>query len=159
LTRNVAFIALLLLAPASFAQDKAAPKDSAMIEKCLKAKTGRGWAWEQCIGIVSEPCSKDEGSMSSSEVTACYDRERAVWDDILNKSYQALRKALDADQQAKMREMQYAWIASRDKSCGFLYDYFQGTMANPMIAACVARATGRQALYLRGFADDAADRK
>ncbi len=130
-----------------------------MIEKCMKAKTGRGWAWEHCIGIISEPCSKDEGSMTSSEVIACYDRERAVWDDILNKSYQALRKALDEDQQVKMREMQRAWIASRDKSCGFLYDYFQGTMANPMIAACVARATGRQALYMRGFADDAADRK
>jgi hypothetical protein len=32
-------------------------------------------------------------------------------------------------------------------------------MANPMIAACVSRATGLQALYLRGFADDVAERK
>jgi uncharacterized protein YecT (DUF1311 family) len=55
--------------------------------------------------------------------------------------------------------MQRAWITSRDKTCGFLYDYFQGTMANPMIAACTNRATGLQALYLRGFADDVADRK
>ena len=78
---------------------------------------------------------------------------------MLNKSYQALLKALDNDQQDKLRDMQRAWIASRDKSCEFLYDYFRGTMANPMIAACKARATGRQALYLRGFADDVADRK
>ena len=157
--RIAVLLALLLLAPASYAQDKPAPKDSAAIERCIKAKTGHGWDWEQCIGTISEPCSKDEGSMRDSEVTACYDRERAVWDDILNKSYQAMRKALDEDQQAKLREMQRAWIASRDKSCGFLYDYFQGTMANPMIAACLARETGRRALYLRGFAEDLADRK
>jgi uncharacterized protein YecT (DUF1311 family) len=68
-------------------------------------------------------------------------------------------KALDDDQKGKLREMQRAWIASRDKSCTFLYDYFQVTMANPMIAACLARATGKQALYLRGFADDVAERK
>ena len=97
--------------------------------------------------------------MPSSQVIACYDRERAVWDDILNKSYQALRRALDEDQQRKMQEMQRAWIVSRDKTCGFLYDYFQGTMADPMIAACIARATGRQALYLRGFTEDVAERK
>jgi uncharacterized protein YecT (DUF1311 family) len=150
--------AAMLLASPALAQDKPAPKDSAAIEKCLKAKTGHGWAWEQCIGLISEPCVKDEGSMPPSEVIACYDRERAVWDDILNKSYQVLRKALDEDQQAKLREMQRAWIASRDKTCAFLYDYFQGSMANPMMAACLSRTTGRQALYLRGFADDVADR-
>jgi uncharacterized protein YecT (DUF1311 family) len=82
-----------------------------------------------------------------------------VWDNILNKSYQLLRERLEEDQVAKLRDMQRAWITSRDKTCGFLYDYFQGTMANPMIAACTSRATGMQALYLRGFADDVAERK
>jgi len=149
-------VALLAGAPA-FGDDKPDAKDAAAIEKCIKAKTGRHWAWEQCIGQISEPCSKDDGT--DREVIACQDRERAVWDDILNRSYQALMKTLDDDQKAKLREMQRAWIASRDKSCTFLYDYFQGTMANPMIAACLARATGMQALYLRGFADDVAERK
>ncbi len=125
----------------------------------MKAKTGHNWAWEACIGTVSEPCVKKHPQEVPSDVIACYDREQAVWDDILNKSYQSLRKALDDDQQVKLRDMQRAWIASRDKTCGFLYDYFQGTMANPMIAACTSRATGMQALYLRGFADDVAERK
>ena len=40
------------------------------------------------------------------------------------------------------------------KSGGFIYDYFEGSMANPMIAACQNRETGRRALFLRGFADD-----
>jgi uncharacterized protein YecT (DUF1311 family) len=55
--------------------------------------------------------------------------------------------------------MQRVWIASRDKSCAFLYDYFEGSMANPMMAACLSRETGRRALYLRGFADDIEERK
>ena len=159
LIRSALVAAALLVSAPAFADDKPDPKDAAAIETCIKAKTGRHWAWEQCIGIVSQPCAKDEEKMAPSEVVACEDRERAVWDDILNKAYQALRKALDDEQQGKLREMQRAWIASRDKSCMFLYDYFQGAMANPMIAACLARATGMQALYLRGFADDVADRK
>jgi uncharacterized protein YecT (DUF1311 family) len=102
---------------------------------------------------------ENEEKMAPAEIIACHDRERAVWDGMLNKSYQALRKALDHEQEEKLREMQRAWIVSRDKMCEFLYDYFQGSMANPMIAACLSRATARQALYLRGFADDAAERK
>ena len=151
-------VALLACAPA-FAQDKPDAKDSAAIEKCMTAKTGHNWTWERCIGTISEPCVKKHPKQVPSDVIACYAREQAVWDDILNKSYQILLKALDEDQQVKLREMQRAWIASRDKNCGFLYDYFQGSMANPMMAACESRATGMQALYLRGFADDVADAK
>ena len=154
-------VAMLTASPAfspSLAQDKPAPKDSAAIEKCIKAKTGRHWSWESCIGVISERCVKDDGA-PDRQVIDCYDRELAVWDDMLNRSYQALLKALDSDQQEKLRDMQRAWMTSRDKTCMFLYDYFQGTMANPMIAACKTRATGRQALYLRGFAEDVAERK
>ena len=158
-TRAVLLVAALILGAAAFAQDKPAAKDVAAIEKCIKNKTGRHWAWEQCIGIISEPCAKNEGSMPSSEVIACEDRERAVWDGILNESYRRLRDALDDEQKGKLQAMQRAWMTSRDKNCEFLYDYFQGTMANPMIAACLSRATGMQALYLRGFADDVAERK
>jgi uncharacterized protein YecT (DUF1311 family) len=32
--------------------------------------------------------------------------------------------------------MQRAWIHVRDLTCTFWYDYFQGTMANLMIASC-----------------------
>ena len=157
--RLVIAAAVALSAIPALAQDKPNPKDSAAIEKCMKAKTGHNWAWEKCIGLISEPCAKNELSMPPSQVSACYSREQAVWDDILNKSYQRLRERLDEEQVVKLRDMQRAWITSRDKTCGFLYDYFQGTMANPMIAACVCRATGLQALYLRGFADDVAERK
>ena len=98
----------------------------------------------------------NEASMPPSEVIACYDRERAVWDDILNETYRRLGKAVDEEQQVKLREMQRAWIASRDKSCAFIYDILQGSMANPMMAACLTRETGRRALFLLPFLDDVA---
>ena len=55
--------------------------------------------------------------------------------------------------------MQRTWMESRDKTCEFLHYYFGGIMANPIITACKSRATGRQALYLRGLAEDIVDRK
>lgn len=157
---SVAALALCLLAAVSARaeDDKPDPRDAAAMEKCIKTKTGRHWAWENCIGVVSEPCIKDEMAMPPSEIMACYTRERLVWDSILNDSFRRLRAKLEDKQVRKMREMQRAWITSRDKSCEFLYDYFEGTMANPMIAACQTRETGRRALYLRGFADDRDDK-
>ena len=92
--------------------------------------------------------------MPPSEVIACYSRERLVWDSILNDSFRRLREALDDKQQQKLREMQRTWIASREKTCHFIFDHFEGTMANPMIAACQSRETGRRALFLLGFAND-----
>jgi uncharacterized protein YecT (DUF1311 family) len=153
---GIAAVLLCILAalPARAEDDKPDPRDAAAIEKCIKAKTGRNWAWESCVGTVSEPCIKDEMAMPPSEITACYERERLVWDSILNDSFCRLRAKLEDKQVRKMREMQRAWITSRDKSCEFLYDYLEGSMANPMIAACQTRETGRRALYLRGFADD-----
>jgi len=153
---NAALVAvtLLMVLPALAQGDKPDARDSAAIQECIKTKTGRNWAWENCLGVVSEACVKDAAAMPPSEVIACYDRERLVWDNILNESFRRLREALDDKQQRKMREMQRAWIASRDKTCGFFYDYFEGSMANAMIAACLSRETGRRALFLLGFADD-----
>jgi uncharacterized protein YecT (DUF1311 family) len=145
---------LLMVVPALAQADRPDARDTAAIQGCIKAKTGRNWAWESCIGVVSEPCVKDEGAMPPSEVMACYDREKLVWDSILNESFRRLRETLDDKQQRKMREMQRTWIASRDKSCGFIYDYFDGSMANPMMSACLSRETGRRALFLLGFAND-----
>jgi len=142
-----------------FAEDQPDAKDSVAIQHCIKTKTGANWNWEHCIGIISEICAKDETAMAPSEVVACYAREQAVWDDILNESYRRLRGALDDKQIRKLHDMQRAWIASRDKNCAFIYDYFQGSMANPMMAACTSRATAMQALFLLGFANDVAERK
>ena len=127
------------------------------IEDCIKTAAPAGkpmTAAERCIGIVSNPCLDDKKTKSTADMNACVDRERAVWDDILNETYRQLAEKLDAGQKGKLRDMQRAWIASRDKTCGFYWDFYQGTMASPMAAACVNRETARRTLFLLGFLYD-----
>ena len=81
-----------------------------------------------------------------------------MWDDILNETYRRLGQRLDDDQKAKARDMQRAWIESRDKTCVFYWDYFQGTMASPMSAYCNVRETARRAMLLIFFVDEAEGR-
>ena len=81
----------------------------------------------------------------------CYRLETAIWDDLLNENYKSLAADLDDEQKAKLRDMQRAWIAYRDSTCGFYYTKIQGTMAAPMGAACAARETARRAVLLKFF--------
>ena len=154
--RTAAVIVLMLLAGASAAsaQSKRAADDSKAVQDCIKTAAPAGTAMdkaETCIGIVSNPCLQDDKAQSTAAMNACIDRERVVWDDILNETYRNLSEKLDAKQQARLREMQRAWIASRDATCRFYWDYYQGTMASPMAASCVNRATARRAIFLLGF--------
>ena len=52
---------------------------------------------------------------------------------------------------AKLKAMQQAWIAYRDTTCNFYMDKIQGSIAQPMGAACATRETARRALLLRFF--------
>lgn len=92
-------------------------------------------------------------------MVACLDAGQQQWDRVLNASFQALIKGLEAEQQTKLREMQRIWLQSRAATCAFYQDYFDGTMTNPMIANCMNRETARRAIFLKGFADDLAQRK
>ena len=130
-------------------------KAVATIKRCVKSHGARRANLEKCIGIVSEPCLKRKETRSTADNMACIAREQKVWDAMLSDTYMRLRGKLDDDQQVKLRDMQRAWIASRDKSCAFYWDYFQGTMASPMSASCENRETGRRALFLLGFLNDA----
>ena len=136
-----------------------------MIGDCLRKQAQKKGGSSQeadeaaCLMTVAKPCMGDEAAASSRRQLDCLERERLVWDQILNESYKTMINALDTDQQAKLREMQRSWMHTRDLTCGFWYDYFQGTMANPMIAYCNNRETARRAIFLRVFAADIADRK
>jgi uncharacterized protein YecT (DUF1311 family) len=138
--------------------DKPNPRDSAAIQSCIKSARGGPQQQERCIGIIADPCAKRPGAESTAGQVACADRELAVWDDILNESFRRLRDKLDDDQKVKLRDMQRAWIDSRDRTCAFYWDYFQGTMASPMTAFCSNRETARRALFLLGFLADAEGR-
>ena len=158
-------LALVLMTASLFPSLAAAQaaKDAATVGECLRNHDKKRVSQEAeeaaCLMTVARPCMGDEEAASSRRQIDCLDRERLVWDQILNDSYKAMMNALDPDQQAKLREMQRSWVHTRDLTCAFWYDYFQGTMANPMIAYCNNRETARRAIFLRVFATDLADRK
>ena len=101
--------------------------------------------------LVADPCTSPLGTKDDATVADCYRIEGAIWDDLLNANDQTLLGGLDADQTAKAKAMQRAWIAYRDTTCGFYYDKIRGTMAQMMIAACVTRETARRAMLLAFF--------
>jgi len=154
----LAFALLLMASPALAQGDKSDARASAAIHECIKSNSANDGNLEGCIGIVSALCLKREETRSTADNIACIDRESKVWDDILNDTFHRLRDKLDEALQSKLRDMQRAWIASRDRSCAFYWDYFQGTMASPMSAACMNREIGRRALFLLGFLNDAEDK-
>jgi uncharacterized protein YecT (DUF1311 family) len=107
---------------------------------------------EDCLfKLVADPCLGDHGSKSDGQMADCYEIEGVIWDGLLNANYKTLLGELDADQTAKARAMQRAWIGYRDTTCEFYYDKIQGTMAQMMIAACVTRETARRAMLLSFF--------
>jgi uncharacterized protein YecT (DUF1311 family) len=161
---SVALIACLLAAAPIRAEtaksdaQKPDARDSQAIQSCIKSARGGPQQQERCIGIIADPCLKRPAANSTAGQTACADRELAVWDDILNETFRRLRDKLDDEQKTKLRDMQRAWIESRDRTCAFYWDYYQGTMATPMAALCSNRETAQRALFLLGFLDDAAGR-
>jgi uncharacterized protein YecT (DUF1311 family) len=109
-------------------------------------------AERQCLfNLVATPCTERPEGQSNVGIADCYRLEGAIWDDLLNENYKSLAADLDEEQKAKLREMQRTWIAYRDSTCGFYYTKIQGTMAQPMGAACAARETARRALLLKFF--------
>jgi len=157
---NVALAMALALvqAPGESVAQSTAPsaRDVTAVQSCLRSQRGRELKGERCIGVVADPCLKS--ARSTADQNACADRELAVWDDILNETYRRLGRRLDDEQKGKARDMQRAWIESRDKTCAFYWDYFQGTMASPMSAYCSVRETARRAMFLKFFLDEAEGR-
>jgi uncharacterized protein YecT (DUF1311 family) len=122
------------------------------VRECVDRHAGGADAVErECLfKLVAEPCI-ERTKQSNAEVIGCYDIELKIWDELLNETYQALRAELDAERQAKLRELQQAWIAYRDTTCDFYWHKIQGTMAGPMGAACRLRETARRAILLELF--------
>lgn len=134
------------------AQDAPNPKDVTALQACMKAQSKTA---EACINTIYRPCiGPRENSRPPSDIMDCLRREKVAWDKLLNDAFRTVRDGIDEDQRVKLRDMQRVWIDMRDRTCAFYYDYFQGSMANTMIANCENRETARRAIFLIGFADD-----
>lgn len=157
-TRLVYVLAALILAgaiaPAAAQTRAATAKEKAAIRACVQKNDGREFDIERrCLfKLVAEPCQQTTVGRSNLGTADCHRVEQTIWDDLLNENFKALRDDLDDDaQKDKLRDMQRAWIASRDATCNFFYDKIQGSMAVPMTAACLTRETMRRALLLDAF--------
>jgi uncharacterized protein YecT (DUF1311 family) len=146
---------VILASPALAQEDKLDAAAAKTIKDCIRKAGADNGKREACIHKVAQPCLDRDDSRSTADINACVAREQKVWNAILNDTYKRLRLKLDQEQQVKLREMQRAWIASRDKTCAFYWDYFQGSMAAPMSIGCENSETARRALFLLGFLDDA----
>ena len=153
-----ASVLVLAAAPGVAQNPKQAGADSKAVQSCIKSVKGSVIRADRCIGTVADPCLKRPGAQSTADMVQCAGREAAVWDDILNETFRRLRDKLDEEQRTKLRDMQRAWIESRDRTCAFYYDYHQGSIAAPMGALCVNRETARRALFLLDFLNDAEGR-
>jgi uncharacterized protein YecT (DUF1311 family) len=132
---------------------KPAVKEVAAIRDCAnKHESDLDEVERQCLfNLVATPCTEKPEGQSNIGTTACYRLEGAIWDNLLNENYKSLAADLDDEQKAKLRDMQRAWIAYRDSTCGFYHTKIRGTMAQPMASACVARETARRAVLLKFF--------
>jgi uncharacterized protein YecT (DUF1311 family) len=127
--------------------------DAAAVRACVaKYPDDVEQAERHCVFvIVADLCTALPANQSTMATAECYSRETRIWDAILNDNFRALRDDLDDGQKAKLRDMQRAWIADRDATCGFYHDKIRGTLATTMAAACVGRETARRALLLKQF--------
>jgi uncharacterized protein YecT (DUF1311 family) len=145
---------VLCAAGAVRAQDeKPTAQQTAAIRACAdKNQDDITEAERQCLfELVAGPCQQTPEGQSNVGMADCFRLEAKIWDDLLNENYKSLRDVIDAAQAAKLRDMQRAWIASRDATCAFYDVKIHGTMAIPMGAACLARETARRAVLLKFF--------
>jgi uncharacterized protein YecT (DUF1311 family) len=141
------------LVPGRAQDEKPTAQQTAAIRICAeKNKDDITEAEKQCLfDLVAVPCQSTTEGQSTLGLADCFRLEAKIWDDLLNENYKTLRDNIDAAQTAKLRDMQRAWIASRDATCAFYDVKIQGSMAIPMGAACIARETARRAVLLKFF--------
>ena len=78
----------------------------------------------------------------------CINAEEKLWDQRLNRSYQALLKQLTPDRQKSLRAAQRLWLQYRDANCGFYFDPDGGQMARLTATECHLRMTADRATEL-----------
>jgi uncharacterized protein YecT (DUF1311 family) len=142
----------LVAEPGQAQSRKPRAQEVAAIHDCASKNTDNGKGEQRCLfRLVADRCIGDAGAASNHKLADCYRIEGSIWDDLLNQNYKRLLDTLDDEQAVKARAMQDAWIAYRDTTCQFYWDKIRGTMANFMIAACVARESARRTMLLGFF--------
>ncbi len=94
-----------------------------------------------------QPC---EGHGSQAEASGCAHREYQAADAELNKVYNRLAAALDAEDKALLKASELAWIKYRDSNCAFESSQYAGGTMRPMIESfCLTRVTKARTAELK----------
>lgn len=157
--RPRSFLALAALCAAAAAQPALAQtreptmQEVTAVRYCFAKYEDKSEIEANCLfKLVAEPCMEEEGGYSTFGMADCHRIETKIWDRILNETFKELLVDLkDKEREKKLREMQRAWIVSRDRTCEFYDCEIHGSQAIPMGAACMARETARRAMLLKSF--------
>ena len=142
----------VVVAGAAFGQaQKVDPRDTAVVDACIKEARGKSGHLEDCVGAVADACLSETAGQAAARAEACYNREHLVWEDMLAAAYERLRKGLQGTQAAKLQSSQKVWLEARKQSCEFYWEFLRGTAASPHAGACYMRETANRAIYLQFF--------
>lgn len=153
---RIFFLATLLLTTGALAGpggDPPKPAVKAAVEKCLAEKEKASKPLEECIGVVADSCLEKGEDPSTYGMIACHGDEADVWDERLNRDYQALMKTMKNPAKERVRDLERTWIDFRDKKCAYRQMEDEGTVGMILNIACYREETARQALFLSGILD------
>ncbi|WP_210321163.1 lysozyme inhibitor LprI family protein [Aquibium microcysteis] len=164
--KQMAMAAMALALVASIVRpawaDEALPQDTVEVQSCIEgvreynssAEPGGEASRDECIGTVAKPCLETDEGQSTYGMMACYARELAVWDVMLNDNYGALKDGMPEAGVRALRDTQLKWIAYRDSKCEWPAVFFEGgTISGPISAACLNETTARRANELADYLD------
>lgn len=149
-----AFSLVTASAVAGSGGDPPKPAVKAAVEKCLAEKEKASKSLEECIGVVADACLEKGEDTSTYGMIACHGDEADVWDERLNRDYQALMKTMKSPGKERVRDIERAWIAFREKKCAYREMKDNGMVGMIQNIHCYKEETGRQALFLQGILDE-----
>ena len=147
----VIFISLMGMNGLVYAQDDERPTaaERAALLKCLRDKRQAQQPEDGCIFSNVDVCMEKPGGHTTLGQRLCNTRENAIWDELLNERYKRLRAAVSKQGAKKLRNIQRSWISWRKAKCEMPYILFEGgTLAGPLAAGCVLKATALRAIEL-----------
>ncbi|AQV94893.1 DUF1311 domain-containing protein [Cupriavidus necator] len=97
-------------------------------------------------------------AVSTADMLNCAAMESRVQDSVLNSTYQALLRRLEAPRTGQLRVAQRMWLEFRQANCAYVANPAGGTAARVAGATCMLQMTAARARELRAFSTEAAAR-
>lgn len=111
-------------------------------------KLGNGWllgsltAFFMTTSAIGADCDK---SKTQAEMNYCAGAALEKETTKINKTYEEVRRKLDANQKQKLKDVQLAWIKYKDLACQFEASGVEGGSVYPMVlSGCLSKYTAQR---------------